>query len=169
MFCSSWTSACRDHLQRAGEEVPMAGETSGVILVSFSVTAEHWGQRQQPQQPQGSLDNVIKEQQRGEELTFEEVTSRVQLCFYKLKQVTEKKNLRTGPDIHLQKVPLWRCLVFIDSWGKYLALVVECSTVLSSKLQALSRTRWCCTGSIKGMCESWFAITAVGRVCKQKC
>lgn len=56
-----------------------------------------WGQRQNntvgQQHPQWSWDSVVKLQQRGEELTFEEVISRVQLCFYKLKQATEKKNL----------------------------------------------------------------------------
>lgn len=35
----------------------------------------------------------------------------------------------------IQKVPQKRCLGFMDSWGKYLAPVAECSTALSSKLQ----------------------------------
>lgn len=78
------------------------------------------------------------------------------------------RNPRARPDILLPTIPAWRCLVFIDSWGKYLALVAECSTALSSKLQTLSRTRRCCTGSMKAMCQSEFAITAVGCVCKQK-
>lgn len=45
----------------------------------------------------------------GEELTFEES----HIC-YKLKQMTEG-NLRTRPGGHLLKVPLKRCLGFMDS------------------------------------------------------